>query len=773
LIEPIGEGGFGIVYLAERREPMVQRVAIKIIKPGMDTGAVVGRFEQERQALAVMDHPNVARVIDGGVTPSGRPYFVMEYVPGESITRYCDRHKLTIRQRLELFTSVCDAVQHAHHKGIIHRDLKPSNILVMQTDGRNVVKVIDFGIAKAINQTLTEYTAFTEHGQLIGTPEYMSPEQAEMGRLDIDTRTDVYSLGVVLYELIAGVLPFEPKMLRAAGFDEIRRIIREVDPQRPSTRLSTVDDESGAAISRQRQQQRAELTRELRRELDWIPLRALRKDRAERYASPADLARDIQNYLEGRALDAGPESSTYRVRKFVRRNRGPVAAIVAIALSLTAGFGTAVVQWQRAESKATAARLAEDRAHAQEKIAVESRDVSQATMRFIKRSFGEVRPELARGKEVTLREVIDRAAQSLTTEGSASHAVAAQVSAILGETYFAISDFDAARAQLVLAADAARKAWGASSEAAVLARASIAIVDFQSGTDRDAITVSAKELLGLEEQGTSSPSEVWATCTSLAALIGDPALSTPLLDLVDRLMSAAHEPDRSLDRALAHFVRATLLTDPAASLQAMRAATAMGEEIDPLHPSTLDMRGTLRLALQSRGQAEEAIAMSAETVDRIRKITTQPSRLLGDEIKEQGVIARALGKHDVAVERGREALAIYKSVGVTCDGASVLSAYDLVGQCLNTLARYTESVAIYDEAIESLSHCTLSMPTVAYYFRSNRAFAFSHLGEYDKAVKDLEQAAACVPSMDAAKRDSLLARITRGLERVRAGQPMQ
>jgi serine/threonine protein kinase len=330
LLQQIGEGGFGSVFMAEQEKPVARKVALKIIKLGMDTKAVIARFEAERQALAMMEHPNIARVLDAGATETGRPYFVMELCKGDPIADYCDKNNLSIRERLELFAQVCRAVQHAHTKGIIHRDIKPSNILVSTQDGRSHAKVIDFGIAKATASKLTERTLFTEHRALIGTPEYMSPEQAE-GSMDIDTRTDVYSLGVLLYELLTGSTPFDSKRLRSAAYGEIQRIIREVDPPKPSTRLSQ-SAATIAGVAARRQTEPRKLGTIVRGELDWIVMKALEKDRSRRYETANGLGVDIERFLAGEAVAAAPPGRVYRVRKFVRRHRATVvAASVVIA----------------------------------------------------------------------------------------------------------------------------------------------------------------------------------------------------------------------------------------------------------------------------------------------------------------------------------------------------------------------------------------------------------------------------------------------------------
>jgi serine/threonine protein kinase/tetratricopeptide (TPR) repeat protein len=356
LLEQIGEGGFGVVFLAEQTHPVRRRVALKVLKPGMDTRQVVARFEAERQALAILDHPNIARVFDGGATPSGRPYFVMELVKGVAITEYCDQNQLTPRQRLELFLGACHAVQHAHQKGIIHRDLKPSNILVSVHDTVPVVKVIDFGVAKAVGQELTDKTLFTGFAQMVGTPLYMSPEQAGQSGLDVDTRSDIYSLGVLLYELLTGTTPFDRERFRRAAYDEIRRIIREEDPPRPSTRLSDSGD-ALPSISARRHTVPAQLTKMVRGELDWIVMKCLEKDRNRRYETANGFAQDVQRHLAGEPVQAVPPSAGYRFRKFARRNRAALMTAGLVLLALL--VGSVVSTWQAIRAT-TAEREAEE-----------------------------------------------------------------------------------------------------------------------------------------------------------------------------------------------------------------------------------------------------------------------------------------------------------------------------------------------------------------------------------------------------------------------------
>ncbi len=474
LLERIGEGGFGSVYMAEQREPVQRRVALKLIKLGMDTKQVIARFEAERQALAMMDHPSIARVLDAGTTDTGRPYFVMELVRGISITKFCDEDHLTIRQRLELFTEVCHAVQHAHQKGIIHRDIKPSNVLVTRHDDKAVPKVIDFGVAKATHVRLTDKTLFTEFCQLLGTPAYMSPEQAQLSGIDIDTRSDIYSLGVLLYELLTGTTPFDHRTLLAAGYDEMRRLIREVEPPRPSTRISTlavparptgsgsaVDDSGGqplpdnraadrsssaAAIARHRHTEPAALGRLLRGDLDWIVMKCLEKDRTRRYETANDLAEDVQRHLRHEPVLAGPPNAAYKLRKFARRNRGLLVTVGLIGATLAVGLSLASYGLIRARQERGQALVAKANA--------------EAVTTLIRSMLGGSEPHAARGPDLKVGQLLDEAADRLGDRLKGQPEIEMEVRGIIGGAYRALADTNAAMTHLTRALEICRSLPG-------------------------------------------------------------------------------------------------------------------------------------------------------------------------------------------------------------------------------------------------------------------------------------------------------------------------
>src|ERR1039457_2624945 len=415
LLEKIGEGGCGIVYMAEQTEPIRRRVALKVIKLGMDTRQVIARFEAERQALALMDHPNIAKVLDGGATESGRPYFVMEIVPGLPITQFCDEANLSTHDRLELFLEVCSAIQHAHQKGVLHRDIKPSNTRVPLHGDKPVPKVIDFGVAKATQGRLTEKTLFTQFQQFIGTPAYMSPEQASLSGLDIDTRSDIYALGVLLYELLTGRTPFDANELLKAGLDEMRRTIMEQQPPRPSNRISTLQGEDLTTTAKQRRTDPPKLIHLVRGDLDWIVMKALEKDRARRYETANGLAMDIKRHLTNEPIVARPPSALYRFQKSVQRNKLAFVSAAAIALALLIGLAVSVEMGLKARREAA-----------------KSRHVAQ----FLEDMLNGADPNVALGRDTTLlREIADRTAENARTKLTDEPEVAVEIELVLANVY--------------------------------------------------------------------------------------------------------------------------------------------------------------------------------------------------------------------------------------------------------------------------------------------------------------------------------------------------
>jgi serine/threonine protein kinase len=422
LLEQIGEGGCGVVYMAEQEEPIRRKVALKVIKLGMDTKQVIARFEAERQALALMDHPNIAKVLDAGATDTGRPYFVMELVRGIRITEYCDQNQLPTAERLKLFTQVCQAIQHAHQKGIIHRDIKPSNILVTVNDGVPVPKVIDFGIAKATQGRLTDHTLFTAFEQFLGTPAYMSPEQAMMTSLDIDTRSDIYSLGVLLYELLTGQTPFDQKELLAAGLDAMRRTIREKEPPKPSTRLSTMLNAELMSVAQHQRAEPSRLLHTMRGDLDWIVMKALEKDRARRYETANGLALDIRRHLDNEPIEARPPGNFYRFQKSVRRNKLAFGSAATIALALLIGLAVSVEMGLKARREAA-----------------KSRHVAQ----FLEDMLKQADPNVAPSRDTTLSpEIADRAAENARTKLADEPEVALEIDLVLANVYWDLRECD-------------------------------------------------------------------------------------------------------------------------------------------------------------------------------------------------------------------------------------------------------------------------------------------------------------------------------------------
>ena len=705
LLQNIGEGGCGSVYMAEQSEPVRRKVALKVIKLGMDTKSVIARFDAERQALAMMDHPNIAKVLDAGTTNAGRPYFVMELVRGIPITKYCDENHLDTPARLGLFTAVCSAIQHAHQKGIIHRDIKPSNILVTLHDGVPVPKVIDFGIAKATKARLTDLTLFTELHAFIGTPAYMSPEQAEMSGLDIDTRADIYSLGVLLYELLSGKLPFDPQALLKSGLDGMRRTIREVEPPRPSTRLldvvaadvrrlqSTPPPTSGAeeetrASSRRLLQRQEELASLLRGELDWIVMKALEKDRTRRYESASAFAQDIKRYLGNEAVLACPPSAAYVFQKLVRRHRLAFAAGTAVAASLVIGLSVstwlffkekaaaerAVKAEQQAKADAIRARDAEMLAKTRlSEVAAErdAKELARKDAEAISKFLGEVfqTPDPARNSRIiTVAEMLDTAAKKLDTDLATQPKQRAKLQATLGNTYRALGLPRQAIPLVEMARDYHLAASGPEDPATLDAMENVAISYRDAGRQDEALKLR-EEVLALRRKvsGPEHP-DTLSAMSSLAVSYSDAGsrdealkLEEEVLPLSRKVNGPEHPNTLRAMNNLAVSYHAAGRRDEAFKLRE-EVLTLRRKVSGPEHPETLRAMNNLASSYADAGRRDEALKLREEVLTLSRKVNgpEHPATLV--TMADLANSYSDAGRRDEALKLREEVLALRRKV---------------------------------------------------------------------------------------------------------------
>jgi serine/threonine protein kinase len=679
LLERIGSGGMGAVYLAEQEQPVRRRVALKIIKPGMDSEQVIARFEAERQALAMMDHQNIARVLDAGTTDAGRPYFVMELVHGVSITEYSNQNELTPRERLELFIATCQAIQHAHQNGIIHRDIKPSNVLVALYEGRPIAKVIDFGVAKAIGERLSVRTMFTQLGTIVGTIEYMSPEQAEMSAPDVDTRSDIYSLGVLLYELLTGTTPLEREKTLGLAYADVLRRIREEEPPKPSTRLKE-SKETLPLISAQRKSEPARLTKLMRGELDWIVMKSLEKDRTRRYQTASDFARDVERYLKGDVVEACPPSASYRLLKVARKNRAALGTVASFAVLLFVGTVLSCVQAVRATraeavaiSQATRAKMAEEQSRLERNRAVAAEAQAKGEGERAERSAAEARAvlgffqdqvlsaarpegqERGLGKDVTMRTVVDVAEPKIAGAFPGQPTTEASVRSVLGQSYYDLGEPVLAVRQLQRALELRTAHLGPDHPDTLDNQNNLALAYLAAGQHDRAIpllerTVAARSAkLGSDHPDTlSSENNLAMVYQANGAL--DRAI--PLLERTLAVRSAKLGPDHpdtlTSQSNLANGYRVTGQLERALLLSERTVAGRMAK-LGSDHPDTIASRNTLAITYRDAGRDDRAIPLLERTLemgmaklglDHPRVLITQS--ILASAYRDAGQLDRAI-----------------------------------------------------------------------------------------------------------------------------------
>ncbi len=696
LVKELGKGGMGVVFLADQTAPVKRQVALKIIKLGMDTHHVVARFEAERQALAVMDHPNIAKVFDGGATDTGRPYFVMELVKGIPLTTYCDQNELTTRERLELFIPICEAVQHAHQKGVIHRDLKPSNVLVAVQDGKPVPKIIDFGIAKAIDHRLAESTLFTEQGLLIGTPAYMSPEQAELSGLDIDTRTDIYSLGVMLYELLIGVLPFDQKMLRAAAFNEIQRIIREIDPPRASTQIIKLG-ETNTTIAGHRRTDPASLHRQLKGDLDCILMRAMEKDRTRRYETATGLAMDINRHLHNEPISARPPSTTYRLTKFARRHKVGLAAGVAVFLALVAGLvlaTTGLIRAKRAEAVAAGER---DRANQETKT---TRRVSD----FLVSIFQVSDPRQALGNTITAREILDKGAARVEEELKGEPLVKARLMDTMGTVYMNLGLFPQAVPLAERALEVRRQELAPDDPLIAESMNSLGALRYSMGNlaeaeklFRGALDIRRKKLGEENYEVSTSLNDLAMTLNSLGRYDEAEPLYRQALAIRQKLFPKEH-PDiaQSLNN-LGMFLYRRAKYDEAEKL--FRQALEMNRRLlGEVHPEIASYLNNLGMVLRDSGQLAEAETMFRQSVALHHKLYGPDHPNYGNAIVNLAALLVRTGKFEEAERDCLEVVALYGKIYGE-NNFQTATVRSLLGECLTKTKRFPQAEKLLVESL--------------------------------------------------------------------------